>query len=384
MCDFHYNVFGQAFILYNILYTSLLLTIDTTPPVISSINDVTIPCGEDLSPNATGIPQVTDNEDPEPTVDYEDKPSDGCGFQRFWHAADDAGNTASLLQLVTLTSPLPPEIIAPSVLFLPCGSVENVILNVQELKKGIIVQHPCDRPVEINFTDSASVDRCGFSLSRTWLVEDDCGGSNTFQQTIRILDQQFPDSPENGQLSTDIYQPLRWPQYPGAFSYEVYVWRFGNTRPTLPTSITTLRYYRPDTHYPPGTKMSWQIEYRTDVNVTIPSPVWGFETEAFPDFAVTDIILPPFAFSGQDFDLSWTVINVGNLSSGAGAWYDRVWMGPTRDIRNSRRVATIRQRRILDAKDGYMSQATVYLRNNDIGAFYLFVETDIYRRVSFN
>ena len=110
--------------------------------------------------------------------------------------------------------------------------------------------------------------------------------------------------------------------------------------------------------------------------------MWGFETEAFPDFAVTDIILPPFAFSGQDFDLSWTVINVGNLSSGAGAWYDRVWMGPTRDIRNSRIVATIRQRRILDAKDGYMSQATVYLRNSDIGTFYLFVETDIYYRVS--
>ena len=356
--------------------------LDITPPVITSINDITIPCGEELSPNATGIPQVTDNEDPNPTVEYEDKPSGGCGFQRLWRATDDAGNRASRLQLVTLTSPLPPEIIAPSVMFLPCGSVEDAISNVEELKKGIIVRHPCDRPTEINFTDSAVIDRCGFSFSRTWLVEDDCGGSNTFQQTIRILDQQLPDAPENGQLNTDINQRLMWPQYPGAFSYEVYVWQFGNARPVKPTSVTTLRHYQPSPHYPPGTKMSWQIEYRTDVNVTVPSPVWGFETEAFPDFSVTDIMLPSFAFSGQDFDVSWTVINIGNLSSGSVVWYDRVRMGPTRSIGNSRIVATIMQRRILDAKDGYMSQATVNLRNSDIGPFYIFVETDIFHRVS--
>ena len=347
-----------------------------------AINDVTVLCGADLSPNATGIPQVTDNEDPQPTVEYEDRPSDGCRFQRIWRAADEAGNTATSIQIITLKSPQPPMIIASTLAFVPCGSVEDAILNVQELEKGITVQHPCDRPVEISFSDLTIVDRCGFSFLRTWLVEDDCGGSNTFQQTIRILDQEFPDAPENGQLNTDINHPLRWPQRSDAFRYEVYVWQFGNTRPALPTTVTNLRHYQPASPYPPGTRMSWQVQYRTDANLTIPSPVWGFETEVFPDFAVTDITLPPFAFSGQDFELSWTVINVGNLSSSVGVWLDGVRMGPTQDISDSRIVATVRQRRVLDSNDGYISQAGVDLRNTDIGIFYLFVEADIFQRVS--
>ena len=343
-----------------------------------------MPCGQDLSPSAIGIPQVTDNDDPQPTVEYEDMPSDGCRFRRLWIASDNAGNTANRFQLVTLTSPIPPEIIAQSILTLPCGSVQDVILLLQELPKFFTVRHPCSRPVEITFTDSTNVDRCGFSFSRTWLVEDDCGGSNTFLQTIRILDQEFPDAPENGQLNTDINQPLIWPQRSGAFSYEVYIWWFGHSRPALPTVVTTMRRYQPASPYPPATRMLWQVEYRTDVNVTVPSPVWGFETEAFSDFVMTEILLPPFAFSGQNFDVAWSVINVGNLSSVSSArnWYDRVWLGPTQDISESRVVATVLQRRILDPNDGYTSQAVVELRNNEIGIFYLFVETDIFRRVS--
>ena len=323
---------------------------------------------------------MTDNKDPEPSVEYSDIPTEGCGFQRIWVATDDAGNTASQIQNISLTDPLPPVISASSLTFLPCGSFEDAI-NLQELQKRITVRHLCNRPVQISFNNSAVVDRCGFTFTRTWLVEDDCGGNSTFRQTVQILDQQFPDAPEIGQLNTDLYQPLMWPPYPGSYSYEVYVWRFGSVRPGMPTAVTNFRYYHPASHYPPGTKLSWQIEYRTHVNVTIPSPVWGFETEAVPDLAVTDIALPQFAFSGQNFEVSWTVINIGNFSSGSGFWFDRVWMGPTRDTSDGRVVATVEQRRIIDPNDGYVSQARINLRNTDIGMFHVFVETDTFQRV---
>lgn len=363
---------------------TIVYFLDMTPPVISTMDiiDVTVTCGEDLSPNTTGMPQVTDNEDPHPTVEYEDRPSEGCQFQRLWRATDEAGNTATSSQIITLSAPQPPMIIASGKTFVPCSSVEDAIRNVQELEKGISVDHPCDRPVEISFTDLTHIDRCGFSFLRTWMVEDDCGESNTFQQTICILDQQFPDAPENGQFNTDINHPLRWPQWSDAVSYAVYIWQFGNARPALPAVMTTLRHYQPLTPYPPGTKMFWQVQYRTDANLTVPSPVWGFETEVFPDLAVTDIKLPPFAFSGQHFELSWTVINIGNLSSHVGGWHDGVRMGLTQEIIDTRLVATVQQRRVLDSNDGYISQARVDLRNTDIGTFYVFVDTDIFYRVS--
>jgi len=120
----------------------------------------------------------------------------------------------------------------------------------------------------------------------------------------------------------------------------------------------------------------------TGVNTTVPSPIWGFETQSFPDLTVSTITVPPYAFSGQDFQLSWTVINIGNLSSGVSVFYDAVNMGPTTDFSGSRRVATIRQNRFVDPQDGYTSSVTVNLQNSDIGNFYLFVETDVYGQVS--
>ena len=92
--------------------------------------------------------------------------------------------------------------------------------------------------------------------------------------------------------------------------------------------------------------------------------------------------MPPYAFSGQDFQLSWTVINIGNLSSEVTRFYDAVYLGQTTDFSRSRRVEMIRQNRLIDPQDGYQSSATVSLRNSDIGNFYLFVETDLYHQVS--
>ena len=177
-------------------------------------------------------------------------------------------------------------------------------------------------------------------------------------------------------------EPLIWPQFPGATSYQVYVWQYGTERPNQPTTVTSTRIYRPPTNYAPGTRYLWQIEYVTGVNTTVPSPIWGFETQSFPDLTVTTITVPPYAFSGQDFQLSWTVINIGNLSSEVTRFYDAVYLGQTTDFSRSRRVEMIRQNRLIDPQDGYQSSATVSLRNSDIGNFYLFVETDLYHQVS--
>lgn len=359
--------------------TMFCLCTDTAPPTISLLNDVSLVCGEDISPEAIGVPVVTDNQDADPTLTFEDQASDGCSVVRTWTAVDDAGNEAVVVQTISFTNPQPPQVLSATDIAIPCGDVEDAIQIAEA--SNLMVIHPCGRPVTVNFSDSTSIDRCGFTFTRFWEIRDDCGTSTSFQQNIRVLDQQFPESPAIGQVNVGLFDPLLWPQFPGAYSYEVYVWVFGTERPSAPTEVVSTLRYDPLTAYPPGTSLLWQIEYVTGVNTTVPSPVWGFTTQAFPDLTVTDITLPDVAFSGQDFEVSWTVINIGNITTGVSSWFDTIYIGFTTDFSDSQFVKSVIQNRLIDPQDGYMSQTTINLAEEDIGNRYVFVETDRFRQV---
>ena len=337
-------------------------------------------CGTDFSPAATGMPTATDNEAINPTITYVDQPTSMCAIRRIWTAADNANNSASLAQTISFTNPQPPTISAPSEIAIPCGSVEEVIQDIGQTT--LNVTHPCGRPITLSYSDSSVVNRCGFTFTRTWTIQDDCGSSSIFLQLIRVLQQQFPDSPANGQINTRLNEPLLWPQFPGATSYHIFVWVHGTDRPQVPTAVVYTRQYYTSTNFPSGTRMLWQIEYVTSDDNTVPSPVWGFETQSVPDLAVNDIEVPPVAFSGQQFDVSWTVVNNGNRGiSINNNWYDGIYIGRSSNFGQSRRVGLIRQRRFVDPSDGYIAEYTVFLPPEDIGNFYVFITTDVYRQV---
>lgn len=357
-----------------------LLLLDTEAPTLSVLSDVTVSCDDDISPAAIGIPAASDNEDSDPVVSHVDNPGEVCSVRRVWSATDNAGNNASFTQTITITNPLPPRILTPSEIVIPCGSVEEAFQNA--VQANLTIVHPCDRPVTVTFADSAQIDQCGFTLTRTWIVMDDCGTSSNLQQTVRVLDLQLPDSPVNGQVNTKLNEPLLWPQFPGATHYRVYVWMFGLQRPREPTAIVNTRRYVPPVNYPSGSRLLWQIEYVNSQNTTIPSPIWGFETQPLPDLAVTNLQIPPVGFSGQQIDISWTVKNVGNRGVGAFVWNDHIFLEHSPTFTGRRRVASIGQRRFVDPQDGYTSQASFTLAPNDIGVFYIFVAVDGYSVVS--
>lgn len=280
--------------------------------------------------------------DANPTLLFTDYPVPLCGIIRVWNATDEAGNTATITQGINIVNPLAPIVQDPQVVSIPCRSVESIVSN--PLYNNLTVIHPCGRPTTSLFTDSAQIDRCGFTLVRTWFIQDDCGLNITFQQTVQILEQQLPDNPMDRQVNVALNEVLRWHQYPGAVRYRVYVWPFGEDRPRQSTSeVTTLHYY-PQQSLHPGTLYNWQIEYVTGTNVVVQSPIWSFETRAYPDLAVTSITLPPMAFSGQTFEVAWTVENIGNLSSGSSVWYDAVYIGSSTAFRSSRRTVLVAHR----------------------------------------
>ncbi|XP_041361873.1 uncharacterized protein LOC121377841 [Gigantopelta aegis] len=205
-----------------------------------------------------------------------------------------------------------------------------------------------------------------------WILNRDLHG--------RSIQPQYPDYPQNGQRNVDLKQRLAWPQYPGATSYKVYVWPYNSTKPSSPKITTTSRFYNPASPYPPGTRMLWQVEYQTPSG-TIPSPIWGFESRHYADFMVDSITVPPQAFSGQSMSVRWQVKNIGGLGSERSTWYDAIYIGTSTKLSDARRVKVVRKSMFLDPNDGYSSVTDISLRKDDLGSYYVFVTTDIYRNI---
>ena len=89
---------------------------DSTAPMITGVQDVISEATSQLTQIPLTAPKVVDDVDPTPTL-TQDAPSNGFPLGTnavTWTATDDAGNTATALQRVTLIDTTPPTIIAPT------------------------------------------------------------------------------------------------------------------------------------------------------------------------------------------------------------------------------------------------------------------------------
>ena len=301
---------------------------------------------------------------------------------------DRAGNEAFFIQQIVFTNPLPPMVQIPATLLLPCGAPVDDLRNVNELVDDGVISHPCNRSMDVSYQDSVGRKSCGITFTRFWSVTDDCGLSVGTQQTVRILELQMPDAPQDGQVNLGLHAMLRWPHYPGSVEYKLYIWPAEMPlRQQMPSLVTMSLTYRPSLPFIPNTRYLWQVEYVLDgdssefLNVTeVPGPVWGFETRTFADFSVTEVNVPSIAFSGQDLTISWTVTNIGSRGSAISSWYDALYLSlnPVFDG-TARRVLRQRRSSFLDPADGYMSETTLRLQQNTIGLYYVFIITDEWR-----
>ncbi len=364
----------------------LITSADTTPPIINQLTNVQLQCGDAFSTNTTGIPTVTDTQDPNPTLSYRDNPSSGCILERIWTATDEAGNEASQTQNITFTSTQPPELQLPLSVLLACGDPVNDDRSAEDLVNEGLLSHQCNRSMDVKYTDSTAQKYCGMTFTRTWTVTDDCGGQTQRDQTVIILEPSMPEQPINNQMNVDLDITIQWPPYPNTVLHNLYVWPESSTKPNGPTYVTSTRQYKTPNPYLPNTKYLWQVEYQLDhesgdlLNATIvPSPTWSFITRTYADFAVAQIDIPSSgAFSGKDVTISWTVVNVGSRGSVTSYWYDEVYLAIDSEFTNPIRIARIQERQFLDPGDGYVASVTVQLGQDRIGQYYVFVKTDVY------
>jgi len=83
-------------------------TADTTPPVLTVPEDITIECDESCDPSNTGQATATDDLDPSPVVTYSDHQFGMSSFsfiERTWTATDATGNSSSQMQEIRIRVP---------------------------------------------------------------------------------------------------------------------------------------------------------------------------------------------------------------------------------------------------------------------------------------
>ena len=190
--------------------------VDTTAPMIDCPANVTVECDESTDPHDVGIPTATDNcglmieyrlaasqippdfEDLcelQASIIYEDSfiqgdcPEDFV-IERTWGAVDNCGNTSTCVQFIQVVDSKPPTIECPADLTIECD--ENTHPNFTGIA---IAQDNCDEDVTISFNDVTSSGDCPaeYTITRTWMAEDNCGNMAACIQTIKVDDTTPPE-----------------------------------------------------------------------------------------------------------------------------------------------------------------------------------------------
>ncbi len=159
------------------------------PAIVSQPADVTVDCGSDIP--TVVAPVFTDN-CTEFTVDFsevivDEFSSDEQILVRTWVATDEAGNSTTVTQTITINDGEAPAIVSqPADMTVDCGSdIPTVVAPV--------FTDNCDE-FTVDFSE-VIVDEFSSDeqvLVRTWVATDEAGNSTTVTQTITILDTEAP------------------------------------------------------------------------------------------------------------------------------------------------------------------------------------------------
>ncbi len=183
-----------------VLGTPVVIVTDTEAPVFDSIPaDITVQCSAVPGP---GAPVATDACDTAVVVTYEGQtttPGNCVGnytITRTWRATDDCDNTTTAAQVITVRDTQPPTFTEPADITIALngdceydapatltGQISNAADNCS----------PVDS-LRAVFTDTFSEGPgSGGTITRNWIVIDDCGNSSSGQiQLITVVDNTPP------------------------------------------------------------------------------------------------------------------------------------------------------------------------------------------------
>ena len=260
----------------------------------------------------TGVPVATDNCDSDVTISYVDTIVEGIGNSsvttRVWTATDDAGNSTTYTQIITVV-----DTTAPVFTTSPADVTVECDASSEPSATGTAVASDnCDTDVSITYTDSTIASTGNNSvITRVWTATDDNGNSSTYTQTINVVDTTAPvftnlpesvtvecdadTSPESFNTGGDIIS--------GIYSINMYDswgdgWQSDGIAVTIDGSVSYVTLSS-------GSFASEAI----NIPVGTQSLTWELTQDSYPWEVIFDIIGPSgnIVYSGDGYD-------VGNLS----------------------------------------------------------------------
>ncbi len=103
--------------------------------------------------------------------------------------------------------------------------------------------------------------------------------------------------------------------------------------------------------------------------------------EWLSDLEVSDITIASSFTLAQNLELSWTVENNGNGSTGSESWYDNIWLSTDEDLRYSDDVllTSLSNLTYLQAGQSYDQSTSIAIPSTiKAGTYYVFVTSDMY------
>ena len=171
-------------------------TKDKTSPIIECPTDMTIDCGQSIDPSQKGQPTASDNCDSNPNLNFSDEISAGiCPNEqlitRTWTITDNAGNTASCVQMISVQDTVQPILTHPADLTLECGQSTDPSSTGQATATD---NCNSNAEIEITYEDQNEFSGCegGGTIVRTWVATDACGNSVSSIQHITLQDGAGP------------------------------------------------------------------------------------------------------------------------------------------------------------------------------------------------
>ncbi|OIQ30245.1 MAG: hypothetical protein BM564_02400, partial [Bacteroidetes bacterium MedPE-SWsnd-G2] len=158
---------------------------DTTAPEIDTLPEAsTIECNETVEfAQAT----ATDNCTADVTLTFEDVTTDGnCegaySITRTWTATDACGNNSTATQTINVEDTTAPQLVSEMNLevFVNCDDIPNI--------PELVFEDSCSSNITVEYQESSTIaqDPTDYTITRDWIVSDECGNEDLFTQFVYV------------------------------------------------------------------------------------------------------------------------------------------------------------------------------------------------------
>jgi len=197
-------------------HTSYIDVFDTTPPEISAVFDITVPCKEEPE-----VPDVFchDNCDPHVLLEFTETHGNGsCDAEytitREWYCEDNEGLNVTSSYIITIVDTEAPvlEGYIPHDMTRECDQVYPAAR--------VSATDVCDYSVDLQYDVEIGYDKCDNKTTHSWIATDNCGHVTSATWTLTIIDST---PPVLSQYPPDVTVPCSEVNlYDGVASYSVF------------------------------------------------------------------------------------------------------------------------------------------------------------------